>query len=83
MPVQDPDRLRAELRPFEEAELALVRAVVSRPPWISEPDENALRPSRSCPAPGSWRGPSRPPRGELNPDMPLLARMVRPFAPPV
>lgn len=37
------DALRARVRPFEEAELALVRAVVSLPPWISEPDENALR----------------------------------------
>jgi predicted acylesterase/phospholipase RssA len=39
----DPDSLRAELRPFEEAEMALVRGVVSLPPWISESDENALR----------------------------------------
>ena len=37
------DALRARVRPLEEAELALVRAVVSRPPWISEPDEAALR----------------------------------------
>ncbi len=37
------DALRARARPFEDAEMALVRAVVSLPPWISEPDENALR----------------------------------------
>lgn len=43
MRILDPDSLRAELRPFEDAELALVRGVVSLPQWISEPDENALR----------------------------------------
>jgi predicted acylesterase/phospholipase RssA len=43
VPAPDPDGLRAQLRPFEDAELALVRAVVSRPPWISEPGENGLR----------------------------------------
>jgi predicted acylesterase/phospholipase RssA len=37
------DSLRAEVRPFEEAEAALVRAVVSSPAWLSEPDEAALR----------------------------------------
>ncbi len=40
---EDLDALRARVRPFEEAELALVRAVVAEPPWISEPDEHALR----------------------------------------
>ncbi|HYG66207.1 MAG TPA: patatin-like phospholipase family protein, partial [Anaeromyxobacteraceae bacterium] len=37
------DALRARLRPFEEAEVALVRAVVSERPWLSERDEHALR----------------------------------------
>jgi predicted acylesterase/phospholipase RssA len=37
------DALRQQVRPFEEAELALVRAVVSSPEWISERDEAALR----------------------------------------
>jgi predicted acylesterase/phospholipase RssA len=37
------DALRARVRPYEEAELALVRAIVRLPPWISEPDEAALR----------------------------------------
>lgn len=37
------DALRARVRPFEEAEMALVREVVSSPQWISEPDEAAIR----------------------------------------
>jgi predicted acylesterase/phospholipase RssA len=37
------DALREFQRPFEEAEAALVRAVVSSHAWISEPDEAALR----------------------------------------
>jgi predicted acylesterase/phospholipase RssA len=37
------DALRAQVRPFEEAEVALVRAVVSSPEWLSERDEAALR----------------------------------------
>jgi hypothetical protein len=37
------DALRARLRPFEEAELALVQAVVNERPWLSERDENTLR----------------------------------------
>ncbi len=37
------DTLRAQVRPFEEAEVSLVRAVVSSPAWLSEPDEAALR----------------------------------------
>src|SRR5690554_2952557 len=41
--VVDLDALRARVRPFEEAELALERAVVSSAPWISEKDENGLR----------------------------------------
>ncbi len=43
MLASDPDTLRVELRPFEEAEQALVHGVVSLPHWISEPDENAIR----------------------------------------
>jgi predicted acylesterase/phospholipase RssA len=35
--------LRARVRPFEDAELALVRAIVSSPAWLSEGDEAALR----------------------------------------
>lgn len=37
------DALKDAQRPFEEAEAALVRSVVSTPPWLSEPDECALR----------------------------------------
>jgi Patatin-like phospholipase len=37
------DALRAQVRPFEDAELALVRAVVSSPPFLSDADEAALR----------------------------------------
>ena len=37
-PGADLDALRAKLRPFEEAELALLRSVVSRPPWLPEED---------------------------------------------
>ena len=37
------DALRDRVRPFEEAESTLVRAVVSLPAWLSERDENALR----------------------------------------
>ncbi|HZZ86660.1 MAG TPA: patatin-like phospholipase family protein [Anaeromyxobacteraceae bacterium] len=42
-PGADLDALRAKLRPFEEAELALLRSVVSRPSWLTERDEAALR----------------------------------------
>jgi predicted acylesterase/phospholipase RssA len=37
------DGWKARSRPLEEAELALVRAVVSRPSWLGEPAEHALR----------------------------------------
>jgi predicted acylesterase/phospholipase RssA len=37
------DALRARVRPFEQAEVALVRAVLSSPAWLSEADEAALR----------------------------------------
>jgi len=37
------DALHDRVRPFEEAEASLVRAVVSEPAWLSEPDEAALR----------------------------------------
>jgi predicted acylesterase/phospholipase RssA len=37
------DAWRARGRPFEDAESALVRAVVNHPPWLAEPDEHALR----------------------------------------
>jgi predicted acylesterase/phospholipase RssA len=37
------DALRARVRPFEDAELALVRDVLSSPAWLSEADEAALR----------------------------------------
>ncbi|BDG04820.1 patatin-like phospholipase family protein [Anaeromyxobacter oryzae] len=44
MPSGDPiDALRDAARPFEEAEAALVRSVVSTAAWLSEPDEAALR----------------------------------------
>ena len=34
---------RARVRPFEDAEMALVRAVVTLTPWIGEAEEHALR----------------------------------------
>jgi len=34
---------RAGVRPFEDAETSLVRAVVTLPPWIGEPEEHGLR----------------------------------------
>jgi predicted acylesterase/phospholipase RssA len=37
------DALRDRVRPFEDAELALVRSVVSSPEWLSEADEAVLR----------------------------------------
>jgi predicted acylesterase/phospholipase RssA len=37
------DTLRVQVRPFEDAELALVRAVVSSPAFVSDADEAALR----------------------------------------
>jgi predicted acylesterase/phospholipase RssA len=37
------DGWKARSRPLEEAELALVRAVVQRPTWLAEPAEHALR----------------------------------------
>ncbi len=37
------DALRARVRPFEDAEAALVRAVVSSPAFLSDADEAALR----------------------------------------
>lgn len=43
LPDETLDELRARLRPFEDAEAALVRSVVTERPWLSEPDENALR----------------------------------------
>jgi predicted acylesterase/phospholipase RssA len=39
----DLESTRARLRPFEEAEAALVRGIVSRPRWIPDPDEHGLR----------------------------------------
>jgi hypothetical protein len=39
----DLEVVRARVRPFEDAELALVRAIVSSAAWISEADEAALR----------------------------------------
>ena len=37
------ETLRARVRPFEDAEIALVRAVLDLPPWLGEPEEAALR----------------------------------------
>jgi hypothetical protein len=42
-PEEPIDALRAQLRPFEEAEMGLVRAVVSSPAFLSDADEAALR----------------------------------------
>lgn len=45
MPLSDDalDALHARVRPFEEAELALMHAIVSSPAWLSEADEAAVR----------------------------------------
>jgi predicted acylesterase/phospholipase RssA len=43
LPDETVDALHARARPFEEAEVALVRAIVSSPAWLSEADEAALR----------------------------------------
>ncbi|HEX9309088.1 MAG TPA: patatin-like phospholipase family protein [Anaeromyxobacter sp.] len=44
MPPDEPlDALRALVRPFEDAEAALVRAIVSSPPFLSDADEAGLR----------------------------------------
>jgi predicted acylesterase/phospholipase RssA len=40
---QELDALRARVRPFEEAELALVRAVVGHPRWLPEAEEHGIR----------------------------------------
>ena len=40
---EDLEARKEAQRPFEEAEAALVRSVVSTPPWLSEADEAALR----------------------------------------
>jgi len=40
---EDLDALRARVRPLEEAEAALVRSVVSKPQWLPEQDEHAVR----------------------------------------
>lgn len=37
------EAVHARARPFEEAELSLVRAIVSSPAWLSEADEASLR----------------------------------------
>ncbi|MGB8933199.1 MAG: patatin-like phospholipase family protein, partial [Anaeromyxobacteraceae bacterium] len=37
------ETLRARVRPFEEAEIALVRDVLELPHWLDEPAEVALR----------------------------------------
>jgi predicted acylesterase/phospholipase RssA len=37
------DALRAQLRPFEDAEVALVRTIVSSPAFVSDADEATLR----------------------------------------
>jgi predicted acylesterase/phospholipase RssA len=41
--IPDLEQLRARSRPFEAAEQALVRSIVSLPRWIPEPEEHALR----------------------------------------
>ena len=43
LPDEALDPLKEAVRPFEEAEAALVRSVVSSPPWLSEADEAVLR----------------------------------------
>jgi predicted acylesterase/phospholipase RssA len=39
----DLDAVRERVRPFEEAEVALVRSVVGHPHWLAETDEHAIR----------------------------------------
>jgi hypothetical protein len=51
------DALKARVRPYEEAELALVRAVTSLPAWLSEQDENALRYALNLGRVGTVRAP--------------------------
>jgi predicted acylesterase/phospholipase RssA len=43
LPDEALDAARARVAPLEEAELALVRSVVSRPAWLAEPLEHGLR----------------------------------------
>jgi predicted acylesterase/phospholipase RssA len=52
------ETLRARVRPFEEAELALVRAVLQLPRWLDEPAEAALRHALNLARLGQVRAPS-------------------------
>jgi predicted acylesterase/phospholipase RssA len=84
------EALRARGRPFEDAEAALVRAVVSSPAFLSEVDEAALRYGLNLARTGRVRAPDgtdldlsdllAPMREELLPAAALLAA-PRGFAP--
>jgi predicted acylesterase/phospholipase RssA len=52
------EKLRARARPFEEAEVELVRAVLSLPHWLEEPAEVALRLALNLARVGRVRAPS-------------------------
>jgi predicted acylesterase/phospholipase RssA len=52
------ETLRARVRPFEEAELALVRAVLELPHWLDEPAEAGLRHALNLARLGQVRAPS-------------------------
>jgi predicted acylesterase/phospholipase RssA len=52
------ETLRARVRPFEDAELALVRAVLELPSWLDEPAEASLRHALNLSRLGQVRAPS-------------------------
>ena len=66
-PEPDLEALRARVRPFEEAELALVRSIVSLPPWLSEGDEASVRYALNLARLTLLRGPD----GDLEVEEPL------------
>jgi len=57
LPDEPVDALRVRVRPFEEAELALVRGVVSLAPWLGEPEEHGLRYALNLARTGAVRAP--------------------------
>jgi len=56
LPPPDLESLRARFRPFEEAEAALVRAIVALPRWLPEPEEHAVRYALNLARIGRLRG---------------------------
>jgi len=67
--IPDLEQLRARSRPFEEAEQALVRSIVSLPRWLPEPDEHALRYALNLARLGQVRAEG----GDVDLDEPLAA----------